>query len=143
MGINLDPEEMFEVFGDFDPTEHAAEAEERWGDTDAYKESHRRTSSYTKADWLRINDQAAAITSRFVAAMSSGVPATDDDVMDIAEQHRQHISRWFYACGYDIHRGLGEMYVADPRFTKNIDKAGAGLSAYMREAIIANADRNT
>ena len=41
MGINLTPEERFEVFGDFDPDEYAAEVEERWGDTDAYRESQR------------------------------------------------------------------------------------------------------
>ena len=48
MGINLDPDEMPEVFGDSDSTEHAQEAEDRWGDTDAYRESHRRTSAYTR-----------------------------------------------------------------------------------------------
>ncbi|MDF2717378.1 MAG: MerR family transcriptional regulator [Paenibacillus sp.] len=35
----------------------------------------------------------------------------------------------------DIYRGLGDMYVNDPRFTKNIDKAQAGLAAFFREAI--------
>src|SRR6187200_1183329 len=44
MGINLTPEEMLEVFGDHDPTEHAEEARQRWGGTDAYQESHRRVS---------------------------------------------------------------------------------------------------
>ena len=54
MGIRLTPQEMFEVFGDDDPTQHAAEAQERWGDTDAYRESQRRTSAYGKQDWLRL-----------------------------------------------------------------------------------------
>ena len=45
MGINLTPEERFEVFGDFNPDEHAAEVEERWGDTDAYRESQRRVGA--------------------------------------------------------------------------------------------------
>ena len=43
MGISLTPEERFEVFGDNDPAQYADEAEQRWGDTDAYQESHRRT----------------------------------------------------------------------------------------------------
>jgi DNA-binding transcriptional MerR regulator len=143
MGINLDPEEMFEVFGDFDPAEHAAEAEARWGETDAYKESHRRTSQYTKDDWKRINGEAAAISERFAAAMRGGAPPESEDVMDIAEQHRQHIHRYFYACPHEFHRNLGEMYVADPRFTENIDKTAEGLSVYMRDAIVANAERST
>jgi MerR family transcriptional regulator, thiopeptide resistance regulator len=35
-GIDLTPAEMLEVFDGFDPSEHAAEAEERWGHTDAW-----------------------------------------------------------------------------------------------------------
>ena len=54
MGISLTPEERFEVFGEHDPEQYEAEAEERWGDTDAYAQSKRRTAAYTKEDWLRI-----------------------------------------------------------------------------------------
>ena len=49
VGVNLTPEERFEVFGALDPEQYADEAEERWGDTDAYAESQRRTSRYSKA----------------------------------------------------------------------------------------------
>ena len=52
-GLTMSKEDMFEVFGDFDPSEYEAEVEERWGDTDAYKESARRTRRYTKDDWAR------------------------------------------------------------------------------------------
>jgi hypothetical protein len=51
------------------------------------------------------------------------------------------ISRWFYDCGYDIHRGLADMFVADPRFTAHFDDQADGLAAYVHDAIIANADR--
>jgi DNA-binding transcriptional MerR regulator len=50
VGINLTPEERFEVFGDFNPDDYAEEVQERWGGTDAYKESARRVSRYTKQD---------------------------------------------------------------------------------------------
>jgi MerR family transcriptional regulator, thiopeptide resistance regulator len=53
-GINLTPEEMFEVFGDVDPAQWAEETEQRWGDTEAYKESRRRTSTYRKEQWQEI-----------------------------------------------------------------------------------------
>jgi DNA-binding transcriptional MerR regulator len=141
MGINLDPDEIRQVFGDVDPAQHAAEAEQRWGDTDAYRESQRRTSSYTKEDWVRIKAEAEAIAGALGQAMRSGLPPTDPDVLDLAEQHRQHISRWFYNCGYDVHRGLGDMYTADPRFAANYDTTAPGLSTYIRDAIHANADR--
>ena len=140
-GMDLTKEEMLEVFGDFDPTEHQQEAQERWGDTDAYKESARRTARYTKDDWLAIGSEADAINQAFIALMEAGSPADSEAAMEVAEQHRAHISKWFYECSLEFHAGLGQMYVADPRFTKNIDKAGAGLAKYMSEAIAANAAR--
>lgn len=142
MGINLTPEELFEVFGEADPTAHAEEAEQRWGDTDAYRESHRRTSSYTKDDWQSIKAEAADLEQRFAAALRDGVPAGSDAAMDLAEAHRAHIGRWFYDCPPALHRGLGEMYVADPRFAEHYEAIAAGLAAYVRDAVVANADRS-
>ena len=141
LGITLTPEEMLEVFGDFDPTEHADEVEQRWGDSDAYRESHRRTSAYTKADWLAIQREAEEITEHLVEIYRSARPAESPEAMDAVEAHRQHISRWFYECSYEIQRGLGDMYVADPRFTKTYDDKAPGLAQYVRDAIHANADR--
>ncbi|MPZ28394.1 MAG: MerR family transcriptional regulator [Micromonosporaceae bacterium] len=141
MGVQLSPEERFEVFGDFDPDQHAAEAERRWGGTEAYRQSQRRTASYTKDDWLRIKEEGEQLSRRFAAALAAGEPATSPAVMDLAEQHRAHIGRWFYDCSYEIHRGLGELYVSDQRFTDSIDQYAAGLAGYLRDAFVANADR--
>ncbi|UYQ63580.1 MerR family transcriptional regulator [Streptomyces peucetius] len=142
MGINLTPEEKFEVFGDFDPDEYAEETERRWGGTDAYEESRRRAASYTKEDWQRIQREADEITRRFVALMEAGEEPESEAAMDAAEEHRQWLSRNHYDCTYEIHTGLAEMYVADERFTRNIDQARPGLAAYEREAILANAVRH-
>src|SRR5262245_32817709 len=141
MGINLNPDEMFEVFGDFDPTEHQAEVEERWGKTDAFKESQRRTKKYKKEDWKRLGKEAEEIGARMAEAMKKGEPATGAAAMDLAEQARLHIDRWFYPCSHEMHRNLGEMYVADPRFAKHYDDRAQGLAVYVRDAIVANADR--
>lgn len=141
MGIQLTPEEMFEVFGEHDPTEHAAEALERWGDTAAYRESHRRTSRYTKADWQQVKAESAAIEARFLAAYVAGLAADSAEATDAAEAHRLQITARFYDCGYPIHRGLAEMYIADPRFAAHYDEQAAGLAQYVHDAVIANADR--
>lgn len=58
MGITLKPEERFEVFGNFVPEDHHAEAEERWGTSPAFAESQRRVARYTKDDWLRVKNEA-------------------------------------------------------------------------------------
>jgi len=141
VGISLTPEERFEVFGENDPAQYADETKERWGDTDAYRQSMQRTSRYTKEDWLKIKAEAAELQERTVAAFTSGVAPGSATAMDLAEQHRQQISRWYYDCGYDIHRGLARMYLADPRFRKNYDDAAPGLAQWFHDAIQANADR--
>ena len=141
MDIKLTPEERFEVFGDFDPDAHAAEAEERWGGTDAYRDSSRRVARYTKADWDELKRDAATHLDALVAAMRAGEPADGPAAMDAAEAHRQHLTRWFYDCTTEIHRGLGRVYVDDPRFAANYERIAPGLAAYLRDAILANADR--
>ncbi|MET7344090.1 MerR family transcriptional regulator [Streptomyces sp. NPDC087866] len=143
MGINLTPEEKFEVFGDKDPEEHAEEAERRWGGTDTYAESQRRTARYTKEDWQRIKAEVASWGERYDALMEAGEPADGERATDLAEEHRLHICTWYYECTYEIHRGLGEMYVADPQFKEFYDSMRPGLAEHLRDAIEANARRRS
>jgi MerR family transcriptional regulator, thiopeptide resistance regulator len=139
MGITLGPDEYFEVFGESDPRQYADEAQERWGETDAYRESSRRTSEYTKDDWQRLGEESARIETELAACLREGEPADGPRATAAAEAHRQHIDRWFYPCSYDMHVGLADMYVADPRFAAHYDEIEAGLAAYVHEAILANA----
>jgi len=141
MDIKLTQQERFEVLGDFRPEEFAQEAADRWGDTDAYQQSRRRTSSYTKQDWVTIKAEGAAIEADLVAAFLAGAAPDDKASAAIAERHRQHIIRWFYDCGHAAHRGLGEMYVADERFRDHYDDLAPGLAGFVRAAIIANAEQ--
>jgi DNA-binding transcriptional MerR regulator len=143
MGINLGPEEMFEVFGDNDPAEHAEEAEQRWGETDAYRESQRRTQKYSKEDWLRIQAEGEEVVKGFLNAMQAGLPADSPEAMAAAEAHRKNINDWFYPCSYDMQVNLAEMYVADARFTAHYDQYAPGLAQYVADAIFANALANS
>ena len=141
MGIQLTPEERFEVWGDFNPDEHVAEAKERWGRSEAFRESQRRVSRYSKEDWLRIKAEAEDITKRLTAAMASGERPDGDVAMGLVEEHRQHISRWFYECSHEMQAALGDLYVADPRFRKTYEDMAEGLAEYVRAAIRANTTR--
>jgi MerR family transcriptional regulator, thiopeptide resistance regulator len=141
MGIKLTPEERMKVFGDFDPEDHAEEAERRWGGTDAYRQSQRRVSSYTKEDWLKIKAEHDEVAASLVALFESGAAPDSEEAMDAAEAHRRHISRWYYDCSHEIHRGLGEMYVSDERFRANYDLLAPGLSEFICDATRANAER--
>ncbi|MEV5127533.1 MerR family transcriptional regulator [Streptomyces decoyicus] len=142
MKVRLTPEEKFEVFGDFDPDAHAAEAEERWGGTDAYKESQRRAAAYTKDDWKRLTAEFDALHRAMADLLAQGVPADSEAAMDVAEEHRRFISGTYYDCTYEMHSGLGEMYVTDERFTATYEAIRPGLAVYMRDAMLANAVRH-
>ncbi|GAA2261758.1 MerR family transcriptional regulator [Streptomyces indiaensis] len=143
MGINLTPEEKFEVFGDKDPEQYAEEAERRWGGTGAYAESQRRAASYTKEDWKRMQAEVADWGERYAALMTAGESPAGEAAMGMAEEHRQHICGWFYECSYELHQGLGEMYVADERFKAFYDSMRPGLAEHLRDAIVANAARHS
>jgi DNA-binding transcriptional MerR regulator len=139
MEIPLTPEERFEVFGEFRPEDYAEEAERRWGES--YNESQRRVSSYSKEDWQRLKAEEEEIRARLAAALDAGLTPDSEEAMAATEAHRRHISRWFYECSYEVHRGLTEMYVSDERFRSNYDTQAPGLAAFIRDAARTNAGR--
>lgn len=138
-GTTMNEDDMFELFGDFDPRRHEAEVEERWSGP-ALEESRRRTSQFTKEQWAEVKAEGDAIAREFGALMTQGVAADSAEAMDVAERHRSHIER-FYSCSHQMHRGLGDMYVQDARFTQYWDDVAPGLAPYVRDAIDANAGR--
>ncbi|MHB1474529.1 MAG: TipAS antibiotic-recognition domain-containing protein [Dermatophilaceae bacterium] len=140
-GIKLTREEQQELFGEGFSEDYADEAEQRWGETEAWKQSQKRTSKYTKQDWAEVKAEMDANIVAFASAMRDGEPATSERAMDAAEAHRLHIHSRFYDLTPEFHRGLGDMYLADPRFTKTYEDKAPGLAQYVRDAIHANADR--
>ena len=67
--------------------------------------------------------------------MRESAAPDDARVHGVVEAHRAHIERWFYPCSHEMHRGLGDMYAADPRFAENFDAIAPGLAQFMRDAI--------
>jgi hypothetical protein len=118
---------------------YADEARERWGQTDAYKESQRRVNSYGEADWARMQGEQQANVDAFVAALRAGEPSDGDVAKACAEEHRRIIDAWFYPLSYEMQVNLAEMYLADGRFTEFYEKQADGLAQYVHDAILANA----
>jgi len=129
-----------EMFKDFRNDEFAREAEERWGSSDAWKEAKRRVVTYDLNDWKVMAVEAKALNDALLAHMTAGDSATTPAVVALAEEHRQHISRWFYDCSPETHVGLAGMYVDDLRFRKNYDDQAPGFASYVADAIRANAE---
>lgn len=135
-------DDLKDIFGDSFGEEYDAEAQERWGDTDAWKQSSGRTARYTKADWEEIKVEMDAVNAALVAAKRSGLAPDSDEAMNAVEAHRRHITDRFYDVSYGMHRALADMYVADPRFTATYEDLEPGLAAFVRDAIYANAARS-
>ena len=126
---------MWAMADNSEPADHESEVRQRWGDTEAYRESARRTARYTHEDWAEIGREADDINRVFLDLMAAGAPA--GDAAAVVDRHREHISKWFYECTPEIHTGLGQMYIGDARFTTKIDQAGDGLARYLADAIAA------
>ena len=106
------------------------------------EQSKRRTKSYGKDQWKEAMAEAESITIELAERLRAGGAPEDGATMDLAEQHRLHIDRWFYECSHEMHTGLGDMYVADPRFTEYYEKYAPGLAEFVRSAIEANRVRH-
>lgn len=140
-GMKLTKDEQKELFGENFSDDYAQEAEQRWGDTPGYQESQRRAASYSREQWQQIKAEGDAINAELVAAMRAGEPATGERAMDAAEQQRLQMEKWFNPVPLGMHRGMADMYVADPRFTKTYEDIAPGLAVFLRDAIHANVDR--
>ncbi len=139
----MDKKEMFEAFDmsmiERHKEKYAAEAEYKYGHTDAYQESEKKTARYSKEDWTAIMKQGNELYTRIASKMDRG--PEDPQVQEAVSQWRQHITDNFYNCTPEIFRGLGDLYVNDERFTANIDQIKPGLASFLREAMHIYCDK--
>jgi DNA-binding transcriptional MerR regulator len=112
---------------------YAEEAKARWGETQAYRESAWRTAQYTKEDFSRIQEPSAAVFRAF--AELAGASPSDPQVQVLVQRWQTLISESYYFCSNEILADLGQMYIADRRFTENLDRYGAGTAKLMSDAI--------
>jgi DNA-binding transcriptional MerR regulator len=140
-GTEMSDQERKDMFGElfdgFDPAEYEEEAQQRWGETDAYKQSAARTKRYTKADWVQIRTEGDANTAEFVRLLDAGAAADSPEALAAAAEKHAQLERWFYDAPLPMFASLSDMWVNDPRFKKNIDKPREGLAEYERAAVKA------
>ena len=112
---------------------YSEEVKNRWGNTDAYKEYEKKTSSYDKNSWTTINEEMIEILKEF--ADNRNEDPNSHIVQSLVEKWRAYITSNFYNCTKEILSGLGLMYIGDERFKENIDKYGEGTAEFMAKAI--------
>ncbi|MEU7824255.1 MerR family transcriptional regulator [Catellatospora sp. NPDC049133] len=129
-----------EVFDGFDHTQYEQEVTQRWG-REAYEQGDRWWRSLSDAEKAAFKQQQVYIAKAFAAAHLAGLAADGDVVQAITQRHYD----WLAISpsptkGHFI--ALGEMYVADPRFTDAYDRHGTGTAILVRDAMKVFAERN-
>lgn len=135
--ITMDDKDLYGDFSKDEMDAYAKEAKERWGHTDAYRQSTERFKKMTKADLARIKDEGDRLMKEIVARRSEG-PASAA-MQALIARHYDALRTW-YEPDLAMYRGLGDMYVADPRFTAYYEKYAPGLATFMRDAMHAYCD---
>lgn len=126
------------VMNAFDNSEfekHKAEARERWGGTDAYREHAEKTKGYSTDHWNALAGEMNALFGEFALCMKHGETPDSAEAQELVKALQNHITRNYYHCTNEILAGLGQMYVADERFRNNIDRHADGTAAFVRDAI--------
>ena len=115
--------------------QYAKEAKEKWGSTEAYKESAEKTKDYSKETWSDVSEGMNALMAEFAECKARGNAPESDEAQALVKKWQDYITENFYTCTKDILAGLGQMYIADERFKDNIDKHGKGTAEFMCQAI--------
>lgn len=133
--ITMSEQEKFGGFGWKNPYEQ--EARRRWGDA-AVDASGNYLSSLSEEQRKSLSDRMDTLFSG-LAGMRGEDPASPPVQRKVGELYR-----FFNGLGYRYtpraFAGLGELYVADERFTRNIDRYGEGLSRFLKRAMRIYAD---
>lgn len=117
--------------------EFEAEVQERWGDTDAYRQSKAKTANYSKADFDAAKADQEAATELFVHAFGNSLAIDSTEAQEAVVAHRDAITKWFYDCSIEMQKNLAIMYIEDPRFKAYYDGRVRGLAQYVHDSIMA------
>ena len=115
--------------------QYKAEAQKKWGKTEAYQEHAEKTRGYSKDKWNSLAAGMDAIMGQFAAVMRNGDAPDSDTAQDLVKALQGHITENYYTCTKEILFGLGQMYVADDRFRNNIDQHAEGTASFICQAI--------
>lgn len=128
-------ENIMKAFDDSEFVKYKTEAQERWGHTEAYNEYTKKTNNYSKENWNNLAEEMDHIMLEFSLCMKNGFSSDSLQAQELVERLKKFITDNYYNCTSEILAGLGQMYVADERFKKNIDKHALVTAVFISEAI--------
>jgi DNA-binding transcriptional MerR regulator len=131
-GEKMTDQELYEGLSTEQIEAYKKEAQERWGHTEAYRQSQERVAKWTREDWNRLKAESGAILTQLAELMDQ--PVTNAQVQDLIGRYHQHMNN-FYDCSIEIYAGLGKMYIQDERFKATYEKIKPGLAQFISEGI--------
>jgi len=129
----MEDKELYKGFSNEEAEQYAKEAKERWGNTEAYKQSQERVKKMSKEDFERIGKEGDVLMKEIVANREKG--AKSPEVQALISRHFNNL-RHFYEPTLETYRGLAENYVADERFKAFYEKYAPNLAEFMKEAML-------
>lgn len=124
----------FSAFDNNEFEKYSAEAKEKWGKTEAFKEFENKNADRSKTENNILGGEMADIF-RKLGEIKESSPCCEK-AQDLVRSLQEFITEHYYSCTDEILSGLGKMYIADSRFSENIDKAGgAGTAEFAAKAI--------
>ena len=125
----------FQVFDQKKIESYAAEAREKWGKTEAYREYARKSADYTPEKQKELGGKLMELLAEF-GRLQDKAPE-DPAAQEQVEALKAYISENYYTCTNDILAGLGQMYAAGGEMTDNINAAGgAGTAEFAAKVIM-------
>ena len=129
-------ENVMNAFDNSEFEKHKAEAREKWGKTDAYKEYEEKSKNRTKEQEKDLGTQVMDFFAR-LGSMRPCDPAAPE-AQAWAKQLQDFFTENYYTCTPQILSRLAESYAGGGSMTENIDKVGgAGTGAFAKEVIVA------
>lgn len=140
-GETMNTDDLFASFDDQELVHNMQEAKRRWGNTDAYRQSIERVKHWTKDDYEKFKEDSEAWTKKMADIMNSGASISSDEVQQMIDQHYNGL-KIFYEPNYEMYKGLGQLYVDDPKFTAYYDRHAEGLAKFMCYAMVYYSDQH-
>jgi len=133
----MDDKELYNGFSQEEMKKFEAEAKQRWGNTDAYKQSTARVAKMSKEDMAKIQSESDSLMKETAANMAKG-PNSPEIQKLIARRYNN--LRHFYKPNLEMYRGLGQAYVDDEHFAKYFNRYSPNLAKFMHDAIVVFCD---
>ena len=124
----------FEVFDKSEMEHYKAEVKAKWGNTQAYQDYLQKSATRSEEEQKEIAKQLMGKFSELGTLRH--LPPAAKEVQEKISVLQKFITDHYYVCTNEILGGLGQMYVEDERFKKNIDRAGGdGTAEFVSSAI--------